>query len=117
MEQCTSLKNCISEPILAVCRKGRLSLGDLQTPNDITRTPSGTLNNTALTLIQVLNLHRVLAVINLNSDEDYPAKILKRSDAAFLTVRILLFYFLLTGLHLSFCTLAVSVSFSDLWIF
>lgn len=49
---------------LAVCWKRRLS-GRRTATNDITHTPSGTLNNTALTLIQVLNLHRVLAVSNL----------------------------------------------------
>lgn len=40
--------------------------GHLTDPNYITQTPSGTLDNTALTLIQVLNLHRGLAVIYLN---------------------------------------------------
>lgn len=40
--------------------------GHLTDPNYITQTPSGTLDNTALTLIQVLNLPRGLAVIYLN---------------------------------------------------
>lgn len=40
--------------------------GRLTDLNCITQTPSGTLDNTALTLIQVLNLYRGLAVINFN---------------------------------------------------
>lgn len=71
MEQC-HLKNCISERILVVCRreKKKPHSGQLADPSYITQTPSGTLDNTALTLIQVLNLHRGLAVINL--DYSYP---------------------------------------------
>lgn len=42
-------------------------MGHLQTQiANITQTPSGTHDNTALSLIQVLNVHRGLAVIYLN---------------------------------------------------
>lgn len=50
---------------LAVCGIRCLS-GHHTDLNYITQTPSGTFDNTALTLIQVLNLHQGLAVIYLN---------------------------------------------------
>lgn len=75
--------------------------GHLTDPNYITQAPSGTLDNTALTLIQVLNLHRGLAVINLYcglfsiacsyEDEDYRQN-RKRPEAVFLARSYFVFY-------------------------
>lgn len=61
------LKHLQKRSWLSVGKTRRCLSGRLTHPNYITQTPSGTLDNTALTLIQVLNLHRGLAVNKLNS--------------------------------------------------
>lgn len=89
----------------------------LTDPNHITQTPSGTLSNTALTLIQVLKLYRGLAVINFNYglltlacsyEDENDRQNLKWSEAVFLALRFLLFCVRLLGFFLFFYRLAVS---------
>lgn len=81
-------------------------------PNYTTQTPSGTLDNTALALIQVLNLHRGLAVNKLNSVVSSVAFFLKRlNDSQNLQQSVTLrvcFAFKLTGAFFLFLTSAVS---------
>lgn len=91
----------------------------LTDPNHITQTPSGTLSNTALTLIQVLKLYRGLAVINFNYglltlacsyEDENDRQNLKWSEAVFLALRFLLFCVRLLGFFLFF--LSISCLFS-----
>lgn len=99
-------------------------LGTLQTQITLLRHPQGPFDNTALTFIQVLNLHRGLAVINLKyglfslacsyEDENYHQN-LKQPDAVFLTLKfILCSTHRIISLFLSF---SVSPLLSNCWIF
>lgn len=104
--------------------KRHLSLGTLQTQITLLKHPQGPFDNTALTFIQVLNLHRGLAVINLKyglfslacsyDDENYHQNL---KQPVFHTLKSFVILCSTHGTISLFLSFTVSSLFSNCWIF